>query len=281
MDTSEVQKLFISAGLGRLTKDLDALVKPSIRLEVTPAEEATLQPGVSKFGGLPDLPADVSWPTWQRLPQSFIAQFRLQDVHPYDAAGVLPTQGMLWFFYDAQQETYGDDPANRGGWSVIYRKDAQRLKRATVPAKLPKSSLFKAGSVQFIRELTLSQVPNLEIAKYDWSEDEQQKYDDLLANLLPQEKRAFRHRLLGNPDLIQDDLREQSQLISHGVTEDNDPRQKQLEEGVKAWQLLFQVDTDERLGMRWSSAGMLYYTITDADLRAQHFENTWLILQAD
>lgn len=281
MDTSEVQKLFVSAGLRRLTKDLDTLVKPSIRLVVTPADEATLQPEVSKFGGLPDLPADVSWPTWQGLPQSFIAQIRLQDVHSYDVAGVLPAQGMLWFFYDAQQETYGDDPANRGGWSVIYRKNVQKLKRAAVPAKLPKSSLFKAGSVQFTRELTLSQVPNLEIAKYDWSDDEQQKYDDLLANLLPQEKRAFRHRLLGNPDLIQDDLREQSQLISHGVTDDNDSCQKQLEAGVKAWQLLFQVDTDERLGMRWSSAGMLYYTITAEDLRAQHFENTWLILQAD
>ncbi|GHO64978.1 hypothetical protein KSC_038700 [Ktedonobacter sp. SOSP1-52] len=98
MDTREVQKLFVSAGLKRLTKDLDALVRPSIRLVVTPADEATFQPGVSKFGGLPDLPADVSWPTWQGLPQSFIAQFRLQDVHSYDAAGVLPAQGMLWFF---------------------------------------------------------------------------------------------------------------------------------------------------------------------------------------
>lgn len=281
MDTSELQKLFISDDLERLTKDLEALVKPSIRLEITPVDEDTLQPGVSKFGGRPDLPADISWPTWQGLPQSFIAQIRLQDAHAYDEAGVLPAQGMLWFFYDAQQETYGDDPKDRGAWSVIYRKDVQRLKSAAVPAKLPKSSLFKVGSVQFTQELTLSQVPNLEIATFDWNDDEQQKYDDLLANLLPQEKRAFRHRLLGNPDLIQDDLREQSQLISHGVTDDNDPRQAKLEAGVKAWQLLFQVDTDERLGMRWSSAGMLYYTITAEDLHAQRFENTWLILQAD
>lgn len=281
MDQGGVRQLFVRDGLNRQLKDLDALIKPSIRLNAFPVDDAKLQPGVSKLGGLPDLPPDVAWPVWNGFPQSFIAQIRLQDAHPYDADHLLPAQGMLWFFYDAHQETYGDEPANRGGWSVFFKELPTRLKRASAPTRLPSSSLFKAAAVRFSRELTLAQIPDLEIANFDWTDEEQQQYDDLLADFIPPDERPFRHRLLGNPDIIQDDLRMQCQLISHGVTGDDDPREQELASGAREWQLLFQVDTDERIGMRWASSGMLYYSITTGDLCSQRFDNTWLILQSE
>jgi len=116
MDKTKVQAAFVAAGLSQRVRDIDTLARPSIRLFTTPVEESSLQVGVSKLGGLPDLPAGTQWPEWNGLPQSFIAQIRLDDLHSYDVQGVLPRYGMLWFFYDAQQQTFGENPADAGGW---------------------------------------------------------------------------------------------------------------------------------------------------------------------
>ncbi len=122
----------------------------------------------------------VAWPEKQGQPQSFIAQIRLEDVHSYDVDKVLPGTGMLWFFYDATQQTFGDDPADRDGWSVLFAENAT-LKRISAPTKLPAESQFHACSLSFASEYTLSQQPQLEIPNFDWSEEEQTKYEQLLS----------------------------------------------------------------------------------------------------
>ncbi|MBE3561609.1 MAG: DUF1963 domain-containing protein [Ktedonobacteraceae bacterium] len=282
MDTADIHAAFAKAGLARLVKDIDTLAKPSMRLLATPVDETSIVLGASKIGGLPDLPPGIHWPELNGVPQSFIAQIRLEEVHPYDSERLLPERGMLWFFYDALQETYGADPQDCGGWQVILQDiSSAYLQRATIPATLPAQSRFKAASVRFVPEITLSQVPKLDLPAYDWSDEELEKYEDLIAELVPPDERAFRHRLLGNADLIQDDLRLQCHLVSHGVTDEDDPRAQKLAAGAMDWRLLLQVDTDERLGMRWSSTGMLYYCITATNLRARRFETAWLVMQAD
>jgi uncharacterized protein YwqG len=282
MDKAAVLTAFEQAGITRLLKDFDALAKPSIRIYPTPVDEASLPVGVSKVGGLPDLSPGLIWPKFEGLPQSFIAQILLSEVKPYDIEGVLPAMGMLWFFYDARQEAYGDDPHNRGAWQVLFWEgDLTNLRRTPAPAGLPDESRFKASSVRFAREVTLSQVPQMEIANYDWSDEELEKYEDLVAHLTPLDQRAFRHRLLGHPDLIQDDMRLQCQLVSHGVIDEDDPAAQELRKGAMDWRLLLQVDTDERIGMRWSSTGMLYYWMTSTNLQARRFETAWLVMQAD
>src|SRR5581483_2494300 len=148
MDKSDVQAAFVKAGLSRVLKDIDFLIKPSIRLSTTAVEEASLKIGTSKLGGVPDLPPGTSWPQWKGVPQSFIAQIRLEDVQSYYVDKVLPSRGMLWFFYDATQETYGEDPADQGGWFVFFKDDSLAgLQRASVPATLPAESRFKVCSI--------------------------------------------------------------------------------------------------------------------------------------
>jgi uncharacterized protein YwqG len=281
MDKVGIAAVFEKAGLARLKKDLDALARPSIRMVPTEVNESTLQPGVSKLGGLPDLPEGSAWPEKKGQPQSFIAQIRLEDVHAYDVNKVLPERGMLWFFYDAAQDTYGDDPADREGWSVLFAEKAT-LKRAAAPTKLPAESQFHASALSFATEYTLPQEPQLDIATFDWSDEEQKKYEQVLSTFPSVADHATLHnRLLGNPDTIQDDMRIQCQLTSHGVTDANDPKAKELSKGAMEWQLLLQVDSNEQAGMHWGSSGMLYYWITRTDLHAQQFGTTWLVLQSD
>src|SRR5229473_2952290 len=106
MDKTGVRAAFVAAGLSRLLKDIDLVSRASIRLQTNPVNESTLSIGVSKLGGMPDLPPEVSWPERNGLPQSFIAQIHLNEVRPYDTNKLLPQDGMLWFFYDAHLQNF-------------------------------------------------------------------------------------------------------------------------------------------------------------------------------
>ena len=172
---------------------------------------------------------------------------------------------MFWFFYDARQETYGTEQADQGGWRVLYLNDAQpALQRRPPPAALPKESRFQACQLRFYSELTFATQPQLEIAGLAWSEADQERYDALLASVVPAPGTAPRHRLLGFPDTIQDDMRLQCELASQGVADVNDPRVEALAAEASAWRLLLQIDSDAQAGMRWASSGMLYYWLRHA-----------------
>jgi uncharacterized protein YwqG len=282
MDKASIQAAFVAAGLSQRVRDIDALARPSIRLFTTPVEESSLDIGVSKLGGLPDLPDGTLWPEWNGLPQSFLAQIHLDDLRPYDVQGMLSSHGMLWFFYDAQQQTFGENPADTGGWRVLFREDLATVQRTQAPAKLPVQSRFRACSLRFACEMTLPQQPELELPNFDWTDEEVKRYETVLSQWPdPDDRAAIHHRMLGYADVLQDDMRLQCQLVTHGVTSSGDPRIDELSKGRSDWQLLLQVDSDEQAGMRWATAGMVYYWIKLADLQACRFDKTWLVLQSE
>ncbi|GAC1393325.1 MAG: hypothetical protein NVS4B11_02220 [Ktedonobacteraceae bacterium] len=282
MDKAGVQTAFQAAGLARVTKDIDALAKASIRLSTTPTTESMLEIGASKLGDVPDVPPGFAWPEWKGLPQSFIAQIRLEDAHPYDADGVLPEHGLLWFFYDAQQQTFGAEPADKGGWSVLFAEQPANLQRAIVPSTLPTTSQFQACTLRFSSEITLSLQPQLELSNFDWTDEEQQKYETLLSTFpTPEDHAAIHNRMLGNPETLQDDMRLECQYASNGVSDSSDPKADELAKGAMEWQLLFQVDSDEHAGMRWANTGLLYYWLKKADLQVRHFDASWVVLQSE
>lgn len=283
MDTSKIAAAFTAANLTPVAQRLDQLACPSIRLRTRPVDEATIAAGASKLGGLPDLPPGAAWPQLQGAPMSFIAQVRLEDAQPADPEHLLPAAGLLSFFYDATQQTYGENPADRGGWQVLYLPgDRSTLRRAPAPAALPAASRFKPCAVSFATEPTLPQRPEVEVAGLAWSPQQQEQYDGVLAALQTQDDRAQPHdRMLGHPDTIQDDMRPQCALYANGVSDPNDPKAAALLARANDWLLLLQVDSDPNAGMQWASSGMLYYWIERAALTAGRFDNTWLVLQSE
>ena len=59
--------------------------------------------GDSKFGGEPDVAKEFTWPTTDdNRPLSFVFQVNLKDVSKYDKKHMLPSSGMLYFFYDLE-----------------------------------------------------------------------------------------------------------------------------------------------------------------------------------
>ncbi len=284
MDKVDVEKALTGAGLARLVEHSALLLRNSIRITATPADETKLPAGSSKFGGLPDLPPATAWPVWQNVPQSFIAQLHLAELQPYDTQKLLPAQGMLWFFYAAQQDVYGDDPANKGAWQVLFSASAEgeKLQRLPAPAQLPQEARFKSASLSYASELTIAVQPELEIPGLQWDNNEQKKYDSVFAAFhASDDPSAPHHRMLGFADVLQDDMREQSQLNSNGITDWDSPEAKKLAQGANDWQLLLQVDTDERLGMTWNNTGRLYYWLKSADLHAGQVNTAWCVLQSE
>ncbi len=283
MDKSQVTASLASMGLARIVPDLTRLLQPSIRLAAAPAAESSLPIGGSKLGGLPDLPKNTTWPTGKGAPLAFIAQIRLDDLTKFEAAQVLPRTGILSFFYDASQQTYGADPADRGGWEVLFlAPDAALLERMPAPDGLPATARYTPCALTFSEELTLPQDPKLDLPSFDWTQAEQTQYEQVLSRFpSPADRATMHHRLLGNPDTIQDDMRLECQLASHGVSSMDDPRANTFAKDAMNWRLLLQVDSDDKAGMRWANAGMLYYWIEEAALQALQFDHAWVVLQSE
>ena len=91
------------------------------------------------------------------------------------------------------------------------------------------------------------------------------------------------HRMFGHPHRIQGEMTLECQLVTHGIylgdsTDYKGPRAKELKEGARDWRLLLQVD-GESADVEYGDAGMIYYWIREADLRARRFDQAWLILQ--
>ncbi len=283
MDKASITSAMQQAGLQQLVPQIDLLVLPSIRLVTNPSDERAILPGQSKLAGMPDMPSGVPWPDLKGTPMEFVAQVQFADVHALHAAAPLPAEGLLSFFYDSAQQTFGADPNDRLGFKVFYfEQPSSALRRIDLPADLPAEGRAHVCSISFSEETTLPLQPNLEIASLSWSEADQEKYDAALQQLTGDEKHPI-HRLLGHPDTIQDDMRMECQLAANGVADPGADPEKvaQLTPGANDWILLLQIDTDESIGMRWANAGMLYVWIRRQDLAQRRFQGAWVVLQSE
>jgi uncharacterized protein YwqG len=237
------------------------LALPSIRL--VPGS------GRSRLGGAAELPPGTEWPRRNGAPLSLIAQLFLDELAAHDRKGLLPQRGSLAFFYDAEEQPWGFDPADRDGFAVMSVPDDVET------AQRSEGEVFPPLQLDAQPELTLPP----DAAELGLGEAEQEAYLDLLGVL-----NDTRHRCVGHPDQIQGDMQLEAQLVSHGLycgdeTGYDDPRAEELAKGAASWRLLLQVDSDEERDMFWGDVGRLYYWIREEDLRRGSFDAAWLILQ--
>lgn len=243
------------------------------------------------------MPSGIAWPVWKNVPMSFIGQVNLEDLVSFGPAQDLPKSGLLSFFYDAAQETYGADPADRRGWSVFCfphastkesgfhlfsHHDPHKPKLDPFPTSLPQGARFKPCRLTFASEYTLPGAPSQYIPDLDWTPDEIHRYEQFQASFPSAEDRKSLHfRMFGCPDQIQDDMQLQCALYANGFSSPDEPGAAQAAAHKDGWQLLLQVDFDETIGMRWASYGMLYFWLEKEALRKRQFDRSWLVLQSE
>jgi uncharacterized protein YwqG len=274
LDKAALREKLIEAGLQRVADEIIACAQPAILLTTELATKESLTPGGSRFGGKPDLPTAFPWPEFQDKPLAFLGQINLADLGGFSSSGALPSHGLLSFFYDAEQSTWGFDPADRGSW-LVHWSSSQPTVRTPLPEAIRDNCGYVPCQLEFRESLTLPTSPTA----FSLSDEEDDCYSDLLYDLV-----GDSHQLPGHPQEIQGQMQLECQLASHGLycgdaTGYKDPRASDLAPGAADWRLLLQIDSDDDPGWMWGDWGRLYYWIRRQDLAARHFEGTWMILQ--
>lgn len=105
----------------------------AIKLDFRKTEDSLL--GRSKIWGCPDLPDTIDYPVMEieedgekyLNPLSFICQIRCEDIAPFDKEGVLPHEGMFYFFAeidyfrgDLEFDSPGIGEWEPDCWRVLY-----------------------------------------------------------------------------------------------------------------------------------------------------------------
>lgn len=251
---------------------LEKLGRPALRLIRSEGAGAR-----SKLGGSPSLPKGMDWPSWKGTPLAFLAQIDLSELPRPIPLEHWPSDGMLYFFYDAEQQTWGFDPNDRGSWRVLYSPGPTPPPTSAV---MPESA-FPEFALRFEQIHSLPEIERSGVSAKDVPDETFDRFEEL--KLLPFDGEPL-HQMGGYPDPVQnDDMELECQLASNGVycggDREVDPRAAGLEGGAGDWQLLLQIDTDEDVDMMWGDAGMLYFWIRTEDLKKRDFSNVWMVLQ--
>jgi uncharacterized protein YwqG len=275
---ARVLEPFRFRSLGTHWDDIVVLARPSARF--SPGGDSRV--GGSRIGGVPDVPAGFVWPHFRDAPLGFVAQINLRDVQAVYPNSLVPESGLLSFFYDAKQEVWGFDPADRGRWGVFYF-DAPVSQASRIPTNLPRTGQYQPVPLQAEGELTIPAPDSLEIERFEFAERARNSYWALEAELAELRPGSV-HRFLGWPQEIQHDPASEVQLPASGINAGG-PEGYQSEEGQRlmakrdVWQLLLQVDSDEAARMMWGDAGRLYYMMRRDQLASRDWAECWFSLQ--
>lgn len=269
----------------------EQMCRSSISLKISGKEE--YKPGKTRFGGRPDVPFDFNWPVFEEkdcdgvvkiVPLTFLVQFNCEELAPYDAEHLLPDHGLLSFFYDTDGQPWGFDPDDAGGARVFWFEDISVLREADYPADMKEDIKLPAFHMEIEQKNSF----------LDW-EDFSEIYscDEEEFELLQMETEAEEQektKLLGWPDIIQDSMAVECELIAKGYylggSWENIPKtvwQQAKATALDKWYLLFQLDTMEEsdFSMMFGDCGRIYFYIPREDLLERRFERVWAILQCE
>ena len=249
--------------------------------------------GCSRIGGRPDVPSDFVWPTYEGSsydvelkcrPLSFLAQINLRDVAAWDEEHLLPTEGILSFFYELETMQWGFDPKDEGSARVFWFPDSETLSPADFPDDMEQ--------VFILPELPINCTPQVSLPDY-WCMKlpDEVTWDDYYACCATCDYTEAEDvtKLLGHPNVIQNPMEEECERVTRGYRCGNPEDYQKVPEVEKEdisakaseWRLLFQmgtVETDD-YELMFGDAGYIYFWIRQEDLLNRRFDRIWLILQ--
>ena len=248
----------------------------------------------SKIGGKPYLPKDFVWPYYQELPLSFLAQINLEEVNSFDKDKLLPSTGMLYFFYELETQEWGYSPQNKGCAKVFYFEDSSNFELIDFPKNMEDDYKIPEFKINFKSNISLPSYEDFfnlvedkeelkDITENEFYDIYHSAYDELSKKyLVPIEKYI---KLLAYPDVIQNSMEEECAAVARGFNMGGIGYPKKYKEEIKKaskdWILLFQMDTVETSDyeLMFGDCGHIYFWIKKEDLANKNFENIWLILQ--
>ena len=294
-----------------IKEKLESLARNSIKLKISGRE--TYKRGASRFGGQPDVPPDFVWPTYEgenyenitkNRPLSFLVQLNCEELARYDTEHLLPNHGLLSFFYETDTQCWGYDPQDNGCARVYWFEDISVLSAADFPEDMEEYFRFPMIQIKLSQGISYpcwedffamlcSKKENYTYdTQWDKIKVEWEKFDEIWYELTgtDTEEPEGRSQLLGWPDVIQNSMYEECDLVTQGYTMNTPEELKKIPEEIRKraeetshdrWMLLFQLDTVEcdDFELMFGDCGHIYFCITKEDLAARRFDRIWLVSQ--
>lgn len=272
-----------------LAQSIAAGARPAVRFATQRIDPASAPPGLSRFGGAPDLPAGRAWPTWQppggsaKRALAFFAQVRLDGL-----AGVvdvpLPEEGLLSFFcdFDFQGGITGLYADEHEGSQVVHLDASDCVRRETPAGMVP----LPAAVLQpvTVTTIALSEDGDLDDEDYDTFDACEQALEAHVARAVPEGwDLGGRHQLGGHARYIQHPVEEEALQAAAGVYRRqggfDTERWMAVRHEVPEWRLLLQLDSDDTLDVMWGDVGTVYWVARADRLAAGAWSDVWFNFQ--
>ncbi len=250
------------AEIGKLAKNV---------IFIKPLEEGTeIKIGQSKIGGNPHLPRSFKWyRNGEGTPLSFLMQINFAETRDYDKDNIFPEKGILYLFYDVENQPWDtDDDEGRGFAVYYYDGDISELEPAVFPDEYEDDC---GGGISYVNcpmdERAVSFFSEKDVPDsgdiYEFSDAFSEDYENAKTAFLGYDSYKYSEdyfKLGGYSNIIQNSLLE--------------------EFGVDYIQLcqLTTYDKGER-GFMFGDGGNLYFYISKKDLSEKCFDNVKISLQ--
>jgi uncharacterized protein YwqG len=262
-------RLRLPASLKPYRSALQKALAPCILL--TPQEGQAESRGC-RYGGLPLVPPGTGWPHAPNGPLPFVGQLDFAELAACPGASLplLPRDGILSLFYDIDGAHGGFNPEDSAFWRLLWTPHSADAVPLQPPAELLEEPDLPTRPYRLLPMAGLS-LPDFwdtrtPLSTADWSDEETEDYVELMHSLAGGDNA---HQVGGHPAWIQEDAREEVQRLT------GEPP-----EAAQEWNLLWQLGSDEEVGLRWGSSGKLFLLLRDEDLRACRFDRAWIVLQS-
>jgi hypothetical protein len=127
----------------------------------------------------------------------FLGQINLADIARYPYCSILPSVGVLTFFYDPEQETWGFHPKDRASWLVHFEPDAALLHRCAYPESALAPAAHLASPLTPSEVQTLPAADSPAIADLGLTSEELDEYSQVLERIEEQTPHGAEDQLLG------------------------------------------------------------------------------------
>ncbi|NRA57177.1 MAG: DUF1963 domain-containing protein [Phycisphaerales bacterium] len=259
--------------------------RSAIRIRPTPLDGQEPPLGASRFLGEPDMPESLEWPVnAEGVPLNFLVQINFAELAIVVDESLLPSDGHLLFFTDAEDPPWGFDPEDGPGFCVLYVPAGAVLQRQ----KPPEGAEFEDddGDEDFRRLMRFESTTTYpDPAYFIETEDSFERFGAPVRGAWREGhgENDPKHHMLGHAMVLQNPMEIEVQLVTNGINTGDEfnaadeARAERLAPGAEDWIPLLQLDTDEFF--MWGDMGAIYFWIRKQDLAARDFSKTWMILQ--
>lgn len=280
-DLKQIQNIIEQSQFKPLQKPILDLLKPSILFnQCAVTENTVIETGRTHFGGMPDLPSSMHYPTFQAqrdgamvsLNYEFLAQINCEALA--ELQQFLPRTGTLFFFIKSLHHVDELDSAK-----VIYVKDNQQL-ASSARFKLAAEDYFDAITDQYQRfdaEVSLGvSFPSFYALDYN---------DYLLKSSPATLKKALKDHADAFYEQIEAPI-EQLSTHDHGInvygfTQHQSPElQAATVYGGEPEDWLIVLKVASRGDFQWSDAGDLFFVMHKSDLLQCDFRRIFACIES-